>query len=150
VLVVATIGLAGLFGLASKLKPDPRGFGTHEQIGLRSCMFRTVTGRPCPTCGMTTAYAWLVRGRLDRSWRSNPAGCVLALFSVPLMVWLGLMAAANRPIGSASLSRPLFLLLFAAVALSVASWLIRLIVSPAVPDPPGALTPVASAGAPGW
>jgi len=136
-LVVAAVGLAGLLGMARKLEPDPRGFGTHEQLGLRSCTFLTVTGRPCPTCGMTTAFAWLVRGRIDRSWKSNPAGCLLALLTLPIAAWLAAMSAANQPIGFSSLSRPLAYLLVAAVVLSLASWWIRLIVSPAVPVQPG-------------
>jgi hypothetical protein len=131
VLLVAAFGLGGLLGLARSLEPDPRGFGTHEQLGMRSCMFLAATGRLCPTCGMTTAYAWLVRGHLDRSWNSNPAGCLLALSTVPIMAWLAAMAVANRPIGFSSLSKPIGVLLVAAVLLSVASWSIRLIVSPA-------------------
>ena len=73
-LLVAAAGFAGLLGLAKTLVPDPRGFGTHVQLGLRPCSFATMTGRLCPTCGMTTAFAWFVRGRVDRSWRANPAG----------------------------------------------------------------------------
>ncbi len=136
-LMVGAVGLVGFLGMARKLEPDPRGFGTHEQLGLRSCTFLTVTGRFCPTCGMTTAYAWLVRGRVDRSWKSNPAGCLLALLTVPIAAWLAAMAVANQPIGFSSLSRPLASLLVAAVVLSLASWLIRLIETPAVPVQPG-------------
>jgi hypothetical protein len=147
-LSVAAVGLAGLLGLARKLEPDPRGFGTHEQLGLRSCAFLTVTGRMCPTCGMTTSYAWLVRGRFDRSWKSNPAGCLLALLTVPIMAWLAAMAAANQPIGFSSLSRPLACLLVAAVVLSLASWLIRLIVTPAVLVQPGPIAQMPWPGRP--
>jgi hypothetical protein len=137
VLLVAATGLAGLLGLARKLEPDPRGFGTHTQLGLPSCSFATSTGWLCPTCGMTTAFTWSVRGSIDRSWQANPAGCVLALLSVPLIAWLLGSAVANRPVGFSSLSRPLLALLFTAVVLSLASWLIRLIVSPAVLVVPG-------------
>ena len=87
---------------------------------------------------MTTSFAWVVRGRIDRSWQANPAGCVLALLSVPLAAWLVGSAVANRPAGFTSLSRPLLFLLVAAVVLSLASWLVRLIVSPAVPVGQGA------------
>jgi hypothetical protein len=80
-LLVAAAGLAGLLGLAKTLVPDPRGFGTHVQLGLRPCAFATMTGRPCPTCGMTTAFAWFVRGRMDRSWQIP--GCLFALLSIP-------------------------------------------------------------------
>ena len=89
-LLVAAAGLAGLLVLARKLEPDPRGFGTHTQLGLRPCAFLTVTGRLCPTCGMTTSFAWFVRGRIDRSWQANPAGCLYALLTVPLDRLVGL------------------------------------------------------------
>jgi Protein of unknown function (DUF2752) len=131
-LVVAAAGLAGLLILARMLEPDPRGFGTHVQLGLRPCAFLTATGRLCPSCGMTTSYAWLARGQIDRSWKANPAGCIYALLSVPLIFWMVSSAIANQPVGFQSLAKPLAGLLFAAVFLGLMSWLIRLIVSPAV------------------
>jgi hypothetical protein len=131
-LVVAAAGLAGLLILARQLEPDPRGFGTHTQLGLGPCAFMTATGRLCPSCGMTTSYAWLARGQIDRSWEANPAGCIYALLSVPLIFWMVSSAIANQPVGFQNVMKPLAGLLFAAVFLGLASWLIRLIVSPAV------------------
>jgi hypothetical protein len=129
-LLVAAAGLLGLLGVAKRLEPDSRGFGTHTQLGLRPCAFAQVTGRLCPTCGMTTAFAWFVRGRVDRSWQANPAGFVLALLTVPLIAWLVSSAVVNEPVGFRSLEGPLLGLLAGAVVLSLAFWLIRLIVSP--------------------
>jgi hypothetical protein len=148
VLLGAAAGLVGLLGLARALKPDPRGFGTHTQLGLPPCLFATVTGRLCPTCGMTTAFAWFARGRIDRSWQANPAGCLLALLAVPIIVWLVGSAVENHPIGFSSLTSPLVGLLVAAVVLGLASWLIRLVLSAAVPVKPGP-TLVAAARAAG-
>jgi len=138
VLLVAAAGTIGLLGLARKLEPDPRGFGTHIQLGMRSCSFLRMTGKLCPTCGMTTSFAWVVRGRIDRGWRANPAGCVLALLALPLAAWLICSAVVNRPAGFSSLSRPLLFLLVGTVVLSLVSWFIRLIVWPAVPVGQGA------------
>jgi Protein of unknown function (DUF2752) len=135
--LVAAAGLAGLLVVARKLEPDPRGFGTHTQLGLPRCAFLTLTGRLCPTCGMTTSFTWLTRGRIDRSWQANPAGCLYALLAVPLLCWLVLSAVANEPVGFRSLSAPLTGLVFAAVASGLASWLIRLIVSPSILVEPG-------------
>jgi hypothetical protein len=136
-LVVVAAGLAGLLILGRMLEPDPRGFGTHTQLGLRPCAFLTATGRFCPTCGMTTSYAWLARGQVARSWKASPAGCVYALLSGPLIIWMVLSAIANRTIGIQNLALPLASILFAAVLLGLASWLIRLTVSPAVLVGPG-------------
>ena len=146
-LLVVAAGFAGLLGLARTLVPDPRGFGTHIQLGLRPCSFATMTGRLCPTCGMTTAFAWFVRGRVDRSWRANPAGCLLAVLSAPLMAWLVASAVRGEPVGFRSFSGPMMGLLTAVVVFSVASWLVRLIVSPAVlagpgPGPGGVANPI--------
>src|SRR5207245_5612921 len=124
-------------GLAKTLEPDPRGFGTHVQLGLRPCAFVSLTGRLCPTCGMTTAFAWFMRGRIDRSWQANPAGCLFALLSIPLMGWFVASAVRDEPVGSRSLTGPLMGLLVAGLILSLAFWLVRLIVSPAVLSRPG-------------
>jgi len=129
-LLAAAAGLVGLLGLARTLVPDPRGFGTHTQLGLRPCAFLTMTGRLCPTCGMTTSFAWIMRGKVVRSWQANPAGCLLSLLSFPLIAWLIASAAANEPIGFQSLADPLMSLVLAAVAVSLIVWLVRLIVWP--------------------
>jgi len=136
-LLFAAAGLAGLLGLARTLVPDPRGYGTHLQLGLRPCSFVTMTGRLCPTCGMTTAFAWFTRGRVDQSWGANPAGCVLALLSIPLMAWFVVSAVRDESVGFRSVSGPMMGLLTAVVVFSLASWLVRLIVSPAVLVGPG-------------
>lgn len=131
--------------MSRALVPDPKGYGTHTQLGLRPCTFATMTGRLCPTCGMTTAYAWFVRGRVDRSWGANPAGCLMAASSFPLVIWLLACAVRGAPVGFRTLSGPLMGLLLAGCLLSLACWLIRWTVSPAAlaaagvgPGPPAA------------
>jgi hypothetical protein len=126
-MVFGAIGLAAVLVLARWLEPDPRGYGTHTQLGLYPCMFLQVTGRRCPSCGMTTAFAWFVRGRLDRSWQANPAGSLLALTCAGLIPWLLAGAVRGRPIGFRSLEPVLVALVVAAVALTLLSWTIRLI-----------------------
>lgn len=131
-MVVAALGLAGVFGVARRLEPDPRGSGTHTQLGLAPCLFARVTGRPCPSCGMTTAFAWFVRGRLARAWSCNPAGCLLAAAGLSLIPWLVAGAARGRPVGCRSLEPPLIGLVVAAVTLSLLSWTLRLILGRAL------------------
>src|SRR5947209_2717631 len=87
-MVLGAIGLAAVLGVARWLQPDPRGYGTHTQLGLFPCMFSQVTGYRCPSCGMTTSFAWFVRGRLDHSWRANPVGSLLAPTCAVLIPWL--------------------------------------------------------------
>jgi hypothetical protein len=125
-LVVLVFGLAALFAIARGLEPDPKGYGTHTQLGLPPCHFAWVTGRPCPSCGMTTAFAWFVRGRFARSWQANPAGCLLAGAGVALTPWLLLTAAAGRPLGTRSVQRPLVGVLAGIVVVALISWVVRL------------------------
>ena len=76
--------LLATFLVAMWLRPDERGFGTHAQLGfLEPCGFMAWSGLPCPSCGMTTAWAHLVRGEWLLAWRANAFGCGLAaLFAV--------------------------------------------------------------------
>jgi hypothetical protein len=62
----------GVLLIACKLTPDPRGYATHTQLGFAPCTWRTLYGRPCPSCGLTTAFAHLVRGEWRQAIRSHP------------------------------------------------------------------------------
>ncbi len=70
---------ASLLGIAVWLTPSPAGMGTHRQLGFPPCTMVAVTGFPCPTCGMTTAFAYTVRGRWLSAAAVQPAGFLLAL-----------------------------------------------------------------------
>ncbi|UCE58298.1 MAG: DUF2752 domain-containing protein [Phycisphaerales bacterium] len=83
--VIAALVLAGclaILGVAAWLYPDPAGMGTHRQLGYPQCSLVTLVGLPCPTCGMTTAFAHTVRGELCRAFQAHPAGLVFALATV--------------------------------------------------------------------
>lgn len=41
------------------------------------CPFRRTTGIPCPSCGMTRAIGWLLRGEVSRSLHYHPLGGVV-------------------------------------------------------------------------
>jgi hypothetical protein len=76
------VGLLAALVLASQLRPDPRGWGTHEQLGLPPCTFLAVVGKRCPACGMTTSWAFATHGRLADALRANASGTLLALVTV--------------------------------------------------------------------
>jgi hypothetical protein len=120
------LGLVLVFVVARRLEPSPRGFGTHEQLGLPPCQFAWVTGKPCPSCGMTTAFAWFVRGELVRALGANPAGGLLAAACAALVPWLLVGAALGTTPGFRSLERPLIGVVVATVGVSLVSWTIRL------------------------
>ena len=125
-LAVGALALIAVLLVAHRLKPDPRGFGTHTQLGLPPCAFMASTGRPCPTCGMTTSFAWFARGDLASSWRANPAGSLLAPLGLALIPWLLAASARGRPSPFASWEVPLVGLAVAVVALTVFFWTLRM------------------------
>jgi len=101
-LVVGAI-LAGIFGIAFWLNPydasgQPRTMATHTQIGLPPCNFVILTGKPCPSCGMTTSFALLVRGDVGASLRANWAGTLIAVLWAFTMVWAIASGIRGRPL----------------------------------------------------
>lgn len=72
---------ATLVGLSAWLTPDPSGVGTHLQLGIRACSTLALTGYPCPTCGMTTAFTLAAHGRIFSAFATQPAGAFLAIFN---------------------------------------------------------------------
>ena len=79
--------LLGLLAVARLLQPSEFGFGTHEALGLPPCSAIVWLGMPCPTCGMTTSWAYLLRGNIGMSWKCNPGGTCLALVALFTGVW---------------------------------------------------------------
>jgi len=97
------IGLACLTVLciAVWLEPNPAGVGTHtgmNMVGFQPCNFLERTGVPCPSCGMTTSFALLVRGRVFSSLYVQPMGTLLAM-ATGVTVWVALyVAITGRPV----------------------------------------------------
>lgn len=99
----ALVAVAGawvaLFVIAARLNPydgagGPLRMEAHMQLGLPPCNFYVWTGKPCPSCGMTTSFALLAHGDLANSIRANAVGTLLAVCGVGLIPWC--MASAAR------------------------------------------------------
>ncbi len=82
--------------IAAWLRPDPRGFGTHQGLGLPPCTFRATLDIPCPSCGFTTSFSHFVRGQFAESARANPAGLGLALLCAIQVPWAGISCWQGR------------------------------------------------------
>jgi hypothetical protein len=82
VLALLGLGLFVLLVIAAVLHPDPHHFGTHRQLGLPPCTFYELCGVPCPTCGMTTAWAHVLHGEILRSLHANAGGAMLAMLAI--------------------------------------------------------------------
>jgi hypothetical protein len=80
---------------------------THRQLGLPECTFKTLTGEPCPSCGMTTSFALLMRGDLVNSLQANWVGTVLAVFLLLLIPWALTSLIRGRFVFIQSLERAL-------------------------------------------
>ena len=76
---IAVGASGGLLVVAWLLPPASRGFGTHQALGLPACSWPARFGVPCPSCGMTTAFALASKGRIVDSFTTQPMGCVLAI-----------------------------------------------------------------------
>lgn len=93
----ALVGL-GLLAIAGGLRPDPRGQGTHEQLGLPPCTFRMLFNVRCPTCGMTTAWSHFAHGHVRQALMTHVSGTVLAtLAAIGSLGALALAASGRRP-----------------------------------------------------
>jgi hypothetical protein len=88
---VAALCLAPLV-IAARIAPAPAGHGTHERLGLPACGWAAASDAPCPTCGMTTAFAHAVRGNLLESLAAQPLGFLGAL-AAAAGFWMALHVA---------------------------------------------------------
>lgn len=124
-LIPALVGFS-IWGTAFSLVPNPNRVGTHTQLGLAECPTMARTSVPCPTCGMTTAAAWLARGHLQDSLRSNPAGLPLFGLAISTAGWLGFCSYKGRIVGFDNWDRPLALYSGGLFTIALTCWAIRL------------------------
>src|SRR5438105_1310745 len=89
-LVAVTTGgaLIALLVTAARLTPSSAGLGTHQQLGLPPCTVLDWFGIRCPSCGMTTSWAHMVRGQVLAAARANAGGALLALAAAMCGPWL--------------------------------------------------------------
>jgi len=117
------LGLVGL-GVAGASFVYP---AVHRATGLGVfCPLRTLTGVPCPACGMTTAATQLAAGDLHGALTANPLVLVLVGLTLFMAVLMALRSAglapppAAWPVGRQRAAK------VAVVALAAGSWLFQL------------------------
>ena len=101
-LVAVGLGLVAVFSAAAWIRPyddagRPLRMASHTQLGLDECSFVEMTGKPCPSCGMTTSFSLLVHGDPVNSARANWVGMLLAAFCLALLPWMFISAWRGRP-----------------------------------------------------
>jgi hypothetical protein len=131
------VGSMAILGVARWIDPDTKGVGTHRQLGLRPCGFLITTGLPCPTCGMTTAFANTVRGRLWRAAQAQPAGTLLALLTAALAcLALVVMITGRRLEINWYRINPMHVLI-GGIAVFLGSWIFKIVTVLLAHRPPG-------------
>ena len=126
-LLGTALGLMAVFGIACFLKPydaqgQPYSMATHQQLGLPECTFKRFSGMPCPSCGMSTSFALLVRGDVLNSLRANAVGTLLAALCMLILPWSLACAIWNRPILVHSMEKALMRIIVAFLVLMVIRW----------------------------
>jgi hypothetical protein len=99
-IVALLVSMACLSVLVTALlvRPNAAGTSTHRQLGLAECQFLRAAGIPCPSCGMTTSFAWFVRGNVLASLWVQPMGTFLAA-GAALTFWAALyIAVTGKPV----------------------------------------------------
>lgn len=98
-LIAAAVAImaACILGLAAVMTPSPIGLGTHRSLNLPPCGWIAVADLPCPTCGMTTAFAHAANGNFLASFHAQPMGFILAIaVAVTLLVSIQVAITGSR------------------------------------------------------
>lgn len=125
VLALCLAAPLALLVLGRALRPDPRGWGTHEQLGFRPCYPMTHWNVPCPGCGVTTSVALLARGQPVAALRTQPLGPFFVSGTLAAAVWALVGHRRGRDLAGEGVRLPWRLLTRAAGLLVLLAWLYR-------------------------
>jgi hypothetical protein len=89
---------------------------------MPACGFAVALGKPCPTCGMTTAFSHVAHGQLWSAIKVQPFAAGLAVVTAAWFWVGGYIAVTGSRVGShaAKLLRPG--VIWTVLALGFASW----------------------------
>lgn len=127
VAALVAFGCLAVLAVAAWLVPAAAGHGTHTSIGLPPCSWAVWFGKPCLTCGMTTAFAHAGEGRWDAALVVQPAGAALALATATAFWFAAHAALTGSRIGPmiAPLLRPRAVTL--GVGALLAAWVYKIL-----------------------
>jgi hypothetical protein len=131
-LVGMTCGIVLVFTIAANLNPylddgTARTMETHRQMGLPPCTFKSMAGLPCPSCGMTTSFALLIRGDVWNSLRANCAGTILATLCLLFVPWSLVSVWLGRPLFIVSVELAVMRIVIGFLILMLTRWAIVLL-----------------------
>ncbi len=136
----ARIAVTGVGGRRSRSLPEQLGFlglggagaafvypSVSGATGLSVfCPLRTLTGIPCPACGMTTAATQLAAGDLHGALAANPFVLVLVGLTLLMAALMALRGLGLAPPPAPWTARQRQLGRVAVAVLAAASWLFQL------------------------
>ena len=134
---LVALGVLAVLVTAASLTPADSGIGTHTQLGMADCGWMVKIGRPCPTCGMTTAFAHAANLSPAASLVAQPFAAFAVLFCAAVFWGAAHMALFASRLGH--LFGRLVLqprVLWPLGAAWAASWVYKVLVTPS-PFPPG-------------
>ena len=127
---IIAVGMAaiagGVLGVARWLHPAARGYGTHTELLLPPCNFLRLTHLPCPSCGMTTSFAWAARMDFWQAFLANPFGLLLFFGTVALIPACIFLVWRRIPLRQITESAQFNWAVYVATARLFASWIFKL------------------------
>lgn len=112
---------------AHSLHPDPRGFGTHQQLGLPPCEFGRITGIACPGCGLTTAFAHTAHGQFFSAFKAHLMGPLLFAAVLAVALYAPYAFVKKRPLAVLVEGSPVAVWLGVTSLLGLVTWVLRLV-----------------------
>lgn len=122
-----SVGILLLFACLARLTPHAIGYGTHTDLGLPACFFRTLTGVPCPSCGLTTSFVYLLHREWLAAWHANASGPLI--FCVMMGVMLANFYGVIRPFawGPIVATRWFHRTILCGIGWMLGTWIIQLV-----------------------
>lgn len=93
-----------------------------QSAGVTTCLFRRITGHPCPTCGSTRAASALLHADVPAALRLNPLTTTLML-AAPLLVAAWMIARRRAVDTGAWMGRRWRVIVLVGAAIIAANWL---------------------------
>jgi len=97
------------------------------------CLFKGMTGWPCPTCGLTRAVCHALRGEWAASLAYNPAGLLVAAGLVAWTIWSAAEAVQGRPLAEGVRDRVRVSFVAVCAAISAVNWAAGFVLGRTVP-----------------
>lgn len=81
------LGTLCIFGYAWLLYSFSQ-ISNHHFSGNSICVFKQISGLPCPSCGTTRSIIYLLEGNFSEGLKVNPLGFISLLFLVVFPFWI--------------------------------------------------------------